>query len=204
MMAQLEEWLRPASISPAVYTPGELERISGLSGEMQRVWRRRGHIATTDHGHARFSVTDVLGITLRTALSRAGISPGETEIDLSSATKAAMFHAVFCHGAVEVIGPELMVDDFLHVFREDGGDLGSFLVGNPPTSPFFVLNDQLESRIVDNTDKLVIDSEELNLVYNLKRLGERLIERGRKPMITVTWPEESNQRFKRRLTGLAG
>ncbi|WP_324261558.1 hypothetical protein U4960_15780 [Altererythrobacter sp. H2] len=200
-MTPLEDWLQPASIEFAVYTPGDLERVSGLSGEMQRVWRRRGHLPSPDSGHARFTGLEVLEITIRTALSKAGIPPSETEIDLTSATKAAMYYAVFSHGAVEVIGPTSKVDHFLNVFEENG-ELGLRLVGNPPASPFFVMNDKRESRIVDNADDLILDHEELNLVYNLRSLGERLVERGRKPIIVVTWPNESNERFKRRLTNL--
>lgn len=201
MMTQLEQWLRPASIEPAVYTPGDLERVSGLSGEMQRVWRRRGHLPSPDSGHARFTGFEVLEITIRTALSRAGIPPGENVIDLSCAAKAAMYYAVYCHGAVEVIGPTSKVDHFLHVF-EDRGELGELLVGNPPVSPFFVLNDKREARIVDTADDIMLDNEELNLVYNLVSLGKRLVERGRKPIVTVKWPDEPSERFKRRLTGL--
>ena len=199
-MISLAEWLRPATIHHAVYTPGELERISGLSTDMQRVWRRRRQLPSLKAGHARFTVPEVIEITIRTALSRAGIPPGETAIDLASATKAAMFHAVYCHGGVEVIGPASEVNHFLRLFNEDGA-LGTFLVGDLPISNFLVINDQRETRIVDSTNELVADGEELNVIYNLARLGRGLVEQGRKPVITVRWPDDPNGRVRRRLTG---
>lgn len=202
-MISLAEWLQPATIAQAVYTPAELERISGLSADMQRVWRRRGQLHSHGTGHARFTISEVIQITLRTALSRAGIPPGQPGLDLADATSAAMFHAVFCHGAVEVIGPAPEVDHFLRIFEEDGGQLGTFLVGNPSSSNYLVLNDRRETRIVDEPHDLVAADEELNLIFNLALLGARLVERGRKPVITVRMPDASDERTKRRLTGLS-
>lgn len=201
-MKSLEELLGPATITEAVYTPAELERISGLSADMQRVWRRRGQLHSQGSGHARFTISEVIQITLRTSLSRAGIPPGQEGLDLEGATSAAMFHAVFCHGAVEVIGPAPEVDHFLRIFEDDDGQLGTFLVGNPASSNYLVLNDRHETRIVDEPHDLVATDEELNFIFNLALLGARLVERGRKPVITVRIPDAADERTKRRLTGL--
>lgn len=202
MSQSLEDWLEPASIQQALYTPGELERISGLGADMQRVWRRRGQLPTKGSGHARFTVAEVFEITLRVALSRAGVPPGEPLPELTTAASGAMHHAIFCHGAVEVIGPASDVEDFLHIFREDNGDLGRFLIGNPQASHFLVLNDRREIRVVDEPADIVGADEELNLVFNLVLLGTRLVERGRKPVAVVQFPDQPGERTIRRLTGL--
>lgn len=75
MVARLANWLRPAVIQQAVNTPGELEQISGLGVDMQRVWRRRGQLPSHGSGHARFTIAEVVEIALRVSLSRTGVSP---------------------------------------------------------------------------------------------------------------------------------
>lgn len=202
MGTTLAEWLQPAVIQQAVYAPGELERISGLSADMQRVWRRRGQLPYRGSGHARFTIAEVVEITLRVSLSRTGVPPGESVPDLSEAASAAMHHSIFCHGAVEVIGPAGDVEHFSRMFDEDGGQLGSFLVGNPRRSTYLVLNDRHETRVVDEPGELVGNDEELNLVFNLALLGARLVERGRKPVVIVRFPDQPTERTIRRLTGL--
>lgn len=201
-MAILEEWLRQAVITYAVYTPGELARISGLGTDMQRVWRRRGQLPPLESGHARFSILEAIEITLRYALSKAGIPPSELKLDLKDAASAAMFHAIFGHGGCEVIGPADEVDHFLHLFAEDHGELGRILVGNPQASNYLVLNEWHETRIVDDPNHLVSDAEELNLIFNLALMGSRLVERGRKPIVTVKFPDRVGARTVRRLTGV--
>ena len=47
-----------------------------------------------------------------------------------------------------------------------------------------------------------MEGEEVNIIYNLKRLGEALIERGRKPVMTVQWPDVPASLVRRKLTGL--
>jgi hypothetical protein len=169
---------------------------------MQRVWRRRGQLPSLASGHARFGIIEALEITLRYAASKAGISPSELQLDLAEAAKAAKFHGVFGHGGCEVIGPPDDVDHFLEAFEEDRGHLGSFLVGDPRASNYLVLNEWHETRIADDPNDLVFDTEELNLVFNLRQLGGRLVERGRKPVVTVRFPDSPGSRTVRRLTGV--
>lgn len=202
-MSQISaDWLRPAIIQQAAYTPGELEQISGLGADMQRVWRRRGQLPSHGSGHARFTIAEVVEITLRVALSRAGVPPGEEVPHLEGASSAALHHAIFCHGAVEVIGPASHVEKFLRTFEEDQGDLGSLLIGNPGWAAFFVLNDRREARLVGEPAEIVAEDEELNIVFNLALVGTRLVERGRKPIVVVRFPDSPAERTIRRLTGL--
>lgn len=202
MNAAPYDWLRSATVETAVYTPGDLERISGLGADMQRVWRRRGQLPSFGSAHARFSIEQVVEITLRAALSRKGVPPGTLGLDLSAATSGAMFHAVFCHGGAEAIGPTNEVERFLETFEKDRGQLGSFLVGNPERSNYLALNDHGKLRIVDDREQLITDDEEDVIVFNLAQLGARLVERGRKPVVTVRFPADKGGRMIRRLTGL--
>jgi len=202
MTRAIEEWLATADVSFAVYGPADVERISGLTTDMQRVWRRRGQLPSLASGHARFGIIEAIEITLRYAASKAGISPSELQLDLADAAKAAKFHGVFSHGGCEVIGSPDDVDHFLKIFEEDQGQLGSFLVGKPRVSNYLVLNEWHETRIVDDPEDLVRDSEELNLVFNLRQFGSRLVELGRKPVVTIRFSDRLGFRSVRRLTGV--
>jgi hypothetical protein len=195
------------SVTPAVYTPGDLERISGLRADMQRVWRRRGQLPPLESGHARFSIQQAVEITFRYAMSKVGIPPSEVELDLSSAARAAIFHGVLAYGGCEAIGPSGDVDAFLSEFADDNGKLGLSLVGYQEASclkpsNYMVLNEWHETRIVDDPNDLVSGTEELSLVFNLKLVGERLVERSRKPVVSVRFSDRAGQRTVRRLTGV--
>lgn len=87
------------------------------------------------------------------------------------------------------------MEHFLHVFEEDQGQLRSFLIGNPRRSHYLVLNDRRETRIVDEPGEIVAEDEELNLVFNLALLDARLVERGRKPVVTVRFPDQPSGRL---------
>jgi hypothetical protein len=56
------------------FTPGEAERITGLSTTMQRDWRRRDILPTT-HGHARFDVFELAEMWVLKLLTDRGIGP---------------------------------------------------------------------------------------------------------------------------------
>ena len=202
MTSALDQWLSQAVVTQAVYTPSELERISGLGTDMQRVWRRRGQLPPLKTGHARFTIPEAIEISFRYALSKAGIPPSEMKLDLSGATSAAIFHAIFAHGGCEVIGPADEIDDFLQAFAEDQGELGMLLAGSPAASSYLVIDEWHQTRIVDDPQQLISDNEELNIIFNLALVGARLVERGRKPVISLRLANRPGTREVRRLTGV--
>jgi hypothetical protein len=60
----------------ATFGAGELERISGLSGAMQRDLRRRGLIGGTEGGgRARFDIVELATIWMMTGLASQGAGP---------------------------------------------------------------------------------------------------------------------------------
>ncbi|WP_134093222.1 hypothetical protein [Novosphingobium sp. PhB55] len=87
------------------------------------------------------------------------------------------------------------------VFESDQGGLGNTLAGNPKASNFLVINEWHESQIVDSPCKLGLDGEELNLIFNLRKIGGRLVEPGRKPVVTIQLAEQVEMRTIRWLTG---
>lgn len=57
------------------FTPGEAEKIAGVSGALQRDWRRRGLMMSGNKGKwTRFSLFDLIQMRLMKTLSRFGFS----------------------------------------------------------------------------------------------------------------------------------
>jgi hypothetical protein len=123
-------------------------------------------------------------------------------LDLTKAITATKAFAVFNYGGCEVVGPADEVDNFLREFSDDNGELGIYLAGGPKEFHYLVLNEWHETRIVDDPAQLVPDTEEFLMVFNLALIGNRLTDRGGKPVLTVRFPERSGQRTVRRLTGV--
>ncbi|MCF2514544.1 helix-turn-helix domain-containing protein [Sphingomonas sp. G124] len=187
----------------AEYSPGELQRISGLTTDLQRVWRRRGQLVPhRKSGHAKFSPLEVVEITIRYALSKLGIPPGECELDLFDAFSGALFHALLnVDGACEVFGPSEDVDSFLADFAESGR-IAHYLAGSPSAANYLVVNEAHEVRIVDDPQYVFDKTDPFLLVVDLELIGGRLVERGRKPIVAFYLPERKGTRTVRRLTGL--
>lgn len=187
----------------AEYTPSELELISGLTRDLQRVWRRRRQLVPArTSGHARFTPLDVIQITIRYALSKLGIPPGECNLDLSDALKGAMFHALLnVEGACEVFGSAKEVDCFLEHFR-DAGTIAHDLSGRPAAANYLIVNEDHEVRVLDDAHDVLDKSDPFRVVFDLEVIGARLVERGRKPLVTVYLAEGRGFRTVRRLTGV--
>lgn len=59
------------------FAPAELEKITGISPEVQRVWRARGHIPQSAGAHARYSPLIVASLMVRKALTNLGVAHRE-------------------------------------------------------------------------------------------------------------------------------
>lgn len=203
-LGNIDDLLATGSMEYATYSPSELARISGLSTDLQRVWRRRGQLVPTRQStHARFRPLDAVEITIRYALSKLGIPPGECELDLSAALSASLFHALLnIDGACEIFGSAEDVDWFLEDFR-DSHRIAHALAGKPSSANYLVINERHEIRIEDDPHAVLNNQEAFLLVIDLQLLGARLVERGRKPVVTFHFPDRPGVRTVRRLTGLA-
>ena len=185
----------------ATYSAGDLAHISGLTQDMQRLWRRRGHLPDIGPGHARFTPTDVIKITIRYALSKMGVSPNQSPAIADIAIAGALFHAIISHsGACEVIGPSREVDQFLSDFELN--DFATDLAGHPTHSNYLIWDEDGEHRVIDS-DELIFDETTILVAgVDLRVVGARLMIRGRKPIVTLEAPPEVQGRRVRRLTGV--
>lgn len=61
-------------------SPRELAQATGLSADLQRVWRRRGHLPVRNQSRAVFDAEDVAAIMVRYELSKLGVAPGDASL----------------------------------------------------------------------------------------------------------------------------
>lgn len=87
------------------------ERITGLSAETQRVWRRRGYLPA-NKGHARFNVFDLAAIKFMAMLSEIGIGPDRSSAIAALGGDALASHALFAVDAYEGFTEEDIAPDF--------------------------------------------------------------------------------------------
>lgn len=201
-MAEVSQSGPQWSLSYASYTPKELEEITGLSTDMQRVWRRRGQLPAIRAGHARFTPTEAIEIAIRYALSKVGLSPSESRIMETHSIGGAIYHALrSADGTCEIVGPESSVAQFRTEF-EDSEDLAMQLAGWPEATNYLILDDEDRLRVVDDAND-VFDWVGMTIVaVDLRVVGTRLVELGRKPIMAVTFPSIAGERTVRKLTGI--
>ena len=202
-MIPIDDLLHAGRCEYAEYSPSELQRISGLTTDLQRVWRRRGQLVPhRKSGHAKFSPLEAVEITIRYALSKLGIPPGDCELDLYDAFSGAIFHALLnVDGACEVFGPPEDVNSFLDDFQESGR-IAHYLAGSPSAANYLIVNEEHEIRIVDDPQLVLDKTAPFLLVFDLELIGGRLVELGRKPIMSFRLPERKGTRTVRRLTGV--
>ena len=197
-----DDALSRCTVSYASYSPGELAQISGLSTDMQRVWRKRGHIVPLTSGHARFQPSEVIEISIRYALSKLGMSLTDVPPIDSLPISAVIYHALLnSDGACELVGPAQQVNSFLEEFTGDNG-LAFALAGKPSSSNYLILDDEDRICVLDDPQD-VFDGMGASIVaIDLQVIGRRLAERGKKAIMTVEFPATVGARQVRRLTGV--
>jgi len=82
-----------ARFTLTTFTPGEAEKITGLSTAMQRDWRRRGFIAGGD-GHARFNAFTLGELLTLKLLADAGVGPQQGQSYARWTTAGIVWHAL--------------------------------------------------------------------------------------------------------------
>lgn len=189
-------------VTYATYSPAELAQISGLSTDMQRVWRKRGQLVPLPSGHARFHPKEVIEIAIKYALSKLGVAPAEAPELGALPINAVIYHALLnSDGACELIGPASEIDAFMDDFR-DSHELALALAEHPSHSNYLILDDEDRVRILDDPQHVFDGMGASIIAIDLQVIGRRLMERGRKPILTVEFPAIAGGRQVRRLTGI--
>lgn len=159
-------------------TPAQLEKVSGLSTTLQRVWRRRGEIPARTGSQASFSARDAAAISVGVALNRYGISPAEA-MDIGKRHAAiALRCALERGGACEVTGPRETVKHFVALFNGDDLSFLAELAGQQDSDLRRLLY-SLDGEAPRLEDFVFTEIEELPSVsgyfVNLQAIGHRLL-----------------------------
>lgn len=179
-------------VSYANFTPAELEVATGISAELQRVWRRRGHLPRTGPGMKRFTVQEAAALIVRQRLTFVGVAPRESESIAALCIPMVLYCSLMIVPAsCEVYGTENQVARFKHSYHmnEDSIRIISGL-GDDIYMPFLLGTDTGALILVESLDEARSDTfTEYGHFLNLEALGRTLAHRTRRPLFTVSFPE---------------
>lgn len=180
--------LSDLTITLTEVTPAETERASGLSVDLQRVWRRRGQLPDRAGPHARFDIFALAAVMVRYALTQRGVSPGDSlQIGVAAAPSVVWCALMYADGVCEVRGSPDNVDAFEAAYFEDDA-LINRLAGTAPSDVgrYMIAFDD-EDPILENDPGAAIEASgaETSYVVSLDVLGSRLAERVGKPLLVV-------------------
>lgn len=192
------------SVTQTHFSPSEVAEISGLSPEMQRVWRRRGQLPGGMGSPARFNAIDAAELIVRYELSRYGVSPSESAgAGRQAAPIVLCFALLGADGACEVLGTEPDVSSFLREF-EDEHHLAAGLAGATTLANYVWRADGDEVELVSDLQDAGASGDFLSGFFiDLSHAGRRLAEVAGRPLMTVELEPTDGRPGKRvrRLTG---
>lgn len=168
------------------FSPGEVASITGLSADLQRVWRRRGHLPARSGSHASFDARDVAAIAVRHDLTRMGFAPPDTvEIGRLSAPIVLYFALLSSDGAAHLQGgfkriaeiTQRLIDDetLAMLISEVRKPRRYVLITEPPAWEF----------VDDAAATLSEERFPAMLVLDLALIGQRLVTQNPKPLFLI-------------------
>ncbi|WP_448659524.1 hypothetical protein ACPVPU_03410 [Sphingomonas sp. CJ99] len=169
-----------------VFTPGELETATGLTADMQRVWRRRGQLLACDGARARFNADQVAAIAVRFELARFGVSPSETTAIGERAARTVLHSALLSRSrAAQVRGPFDEVATVAATFANDHR-LADVVAGADGSGRYLIALSPSDFEFVDDVASLLSDEgHSAILILDLTVVGIRLADRSPKPLFII-------------------
>jgi hypothetical protein len=164
--------------------------MTGLTPDLQRVWRRRDQLPAYEPGTTDFSVLQVAEILVRYNLSVAGLSPSASGKPGSAAAPYVLWFALATvDGACEVVGEAGDVDTYVNRLRDGGHELDALAgVSEEGVYRYLVRTNRGDIEFHHDAGGLVAGGGFVwTLIVDLAAAGEAmaLATRGR-PLVTVT------------------
>lgn len=183
------DWIEIEGIgrsAPNLFSPGELEAATGLTTDMQRVWRRRGHLRARAADEGDFTAFEVAVVAIRHELARFGVAPKDSLFASSLAAPIVLYHALLsCDGAAELKGGFQAIAAVAERFAEDDR-LAATISGCESICRYLWSAAPPAFRLTP--DFAMVLHEEQNaglLVLDLQVVGINLVERAPKPLFLI-------------------
>ncbi|MBX3531699.1 MAG: hypothetical protein KF849_13910 [Rhizobiaceae bacterium] len=186
-------------------TPSELEAASGLTTEMQRVWRSRGQLQKEKRSHARYSLRETAVLLLAYEVTRWGIAPTEA-IKIGkrygpSIIQLALFNV---EGTCEIHGERVHVETLRNMLTEDSAEyIFRILAQNEIDSPprCLISSDRSVPQAEFEYPHQDEDSSVSLQIINLVNAGIQLAVRIGRPLVKVeigqreSWSKDAVRRL---------
>lgn len=174
------------------FTPAEAEQITGVTGAVQRDWRRHGYLPSTK-GHARFELHDLAELWLLKMFTDRGIGPQRAKV-----VSASLAHRIAYLTAQE---PEAWEGSLASVpgegWQEKLSLLNPYRPSTPPRRWFVWLADD-RTIACDHLDRaLGLSSGDAALhgpliVFDLDALSSALMQRIGRPVLRIAADRNAN------------
>jgi hypothetical protein len=168
------------------FSPSELEIATALTADMQRVWRRRGHLPARDGGRTSFNAREAAAIAVRLELARFGVPPSHTIAIGDEAAATVLYSALLSRSnAAEVRGPFSEVARVAASFAADDR-LASAVTGADGGRRYLWSHTSTQLQFADDIVPIISDERcAAMLVLDLTVIGVRLADRAPKPLFLI-------------------
>ena len=168
------------------FSPKEVAAATGLSTELQRVWRRRGHLPSCGEGRASFDSSEVAAIAVRHDLTRFGFAPPETiEIGRLAGPIVLYFSLLNSAGAANLRGELKRVAEISQRFAQDD-QLARLIACVQRPRRFVFSTHPPELDFLDDAASTLSDERfPAMLVLDLAVIGRRLVADNPKPLFLI-------------------
>ncbi len=170
----------------AEFKPAELGRIAGISPEVQRVWRARGHIPKSDTPHARYGVLLVAALMVRKALSHLGVSHSELNALSYDAARHVTWWAISLSSAEPRVflaseqapTPEAAAEFYAAAVDQELGI-------NAKTVNRFVVKVEDQPIMAARETTILFEGKEAGFFVDLAAIGRNLADRAAQPLFEL-------------------
>lgn len=158
----------------ALFTPAEVARITGVSPELQRDWRRRGLLKPSNEGkHVRFTAYELGYLKALKAFSEAGVLVGEADL----AAAASSFPT--WHFASEIVLRRISYKG-LPDYVSPGNEAKRFVLSTQRgVYTMGDINDMV--RFVDGEDTSAL----VTMIYDCRKAAEEIVKQAPRPLIAL-------------------
>jgi len=171
------------------FSPGDVAAMTGLSTDLQRVWRRRGHLPARSESRASFDARDVAAIAVRHELARMGFSPPDTvEIGIKAAPLVLFYALLSGDGAADLRGGLKRLAEIAERFAQDEKVAKSISGVDHPYRYLWSSSPPMIEFVDDACAMLSADRFSAMLVLDLAVIGHQLVANSPKALFTIEVP----------------